>query len=302
MCSVEAPVEDTHHVPLASEKQLLPMQDTIPGHPSIPLDDGASVRTFLIKELSTERLKRLYRILFLVSNRNNISPLHHQLIKRRTIYITERPDLHLVWHCTRIFIKPVPKYLLSYEFRTTTVYKALDGNGNRLSLDAVGFLRSYSQLIVHESDFMLAKELKLLPGDVTWPGWCHFIKGFCSLRDGSVAPRYHYGEIRLTRLNFWHILLYGSSYASVNHNYATFFAKFGAPYLFIFGAATVVLSALQTGLQAFPDHGTYHGLAAKFVPISLISTAVGLCILPLLFLWFWVKELVGFLVYYRPLT
>ncbi|KAH6980614.1 hypothetical protein BKA56DRAFT_585781 [Ilyonectria sp. MPI-CAGE-AT-0026] len=46
----------------------------------------------------------------------NISPLYWQLVKRRTIIVTEDPKLHLVWIHDRIFIKPLPRYITSYAF------------------------------------------------------------------------------------------------------------------------------------------------------------------------------------------
>ncbi|GJC99404.1 UDP-N-acetylglucosamine transferase subunit ALG13 [Colletotrichum higginsianum IMI 349063] len=294
--------EDAIAIPLTEDRQLVQLQQTIPGHPDITIDNSAAVRNFLIRELSTARLRRLYPMLFMVSNRRNISPLHHQLLNGRSICITERPDLHLVWYYNRIFVKPVPKPLFSYHFWRDAVRQAQDTDGHRLMLDALGFLRTYSMLIVHESDFNLAVQHKLLPHFVDWEGWCFFIQGFTPLRDQAVSRRYHYGEIRLTRLNLFHRIMTMSSYQKVHHNYATFFARFGAPYLFVFGAATVVLTALQTGLDAFPDHGTYIQIIAKFVPFTLFITATGISLLPLLFLFFWARELVRFIFCYRHLS
>jgi hypothetical protein len=37
-------------------------------------------------------------------------------MKRREIVVTEDPRLHLVWIYDRVFIKPLPKYLLSHDF------------------------------------------------------------------------------------------------------------------------------------------------------------------------------------------
>ncbi|CAJ2513956.1 Uu.00g020750.m01.CDS01 [Anthostomella pinea] len=37
----------------------------------------------------------------------NIFPLHWQLVKQRTVIVTEDPKLHLVWIHNRIFIKPL---------------------------------------------------------------------------------------------------------------------------------------------------------------------------------------------------
>ncbi|KAF7541974.1 hypothetical protein G7Z17_g11845 [Cylindrodendrum hubeiense] len=276
---------------------LLILGNTVPGQPLIALEDQAAVAQFLVRELSTVRLKRLYGILFLTSKPENISPLHHQAVKGRKICITEQADLHLAWHYERIFIKPVPKCLFSRTFRETYIHHTKDEDADDLSLEASGFLRSYSRLIVHESDFDFAKEFKLLPEWIQWEGWCRFIHEFHGLRDRNVARRYHYGEIRLTRLNFLCTLLHGSSYAQMYHNYAIYFARFGAPYVFVFGAITVLLTALQTSLATYPDGSIYRKIASSFVPFTFVVTIAGLVLLPLLFLLFFLKEL--FLYTYR---
>ena len=46
----------------------------------------------------------------------NINALHRQRVKGRHIIITEEVRLHLVWIHDRIFVKPLPKYLLSHVF------------------------------------------------------------------------------------------------------------------------------------------------------------------------------------------
>ncbi|KAF0327061.1 subtilisin-like serine protease [Colletotrichum asianum] len=205
-------VEEAVTIPFDEQSQLVQLQSSIPGYPTMPIDNDQEVKNFLIRELSTERLRRLYWMLFLVSNRHNINPLHHQLFNSRRICITERPDLHLVWYYDRIFIKPIPKFLFSYGVWTAAIEEALDSDGHRLILDALGFLRTYSSLIVHESDFEIAKKQKLLPDFVDWDMWCLFIRGFTTLRDRDVSPRYYYGEIRLTRLNLWYRVIRLKSY------------------------------------------------------------------------------------------
>ncbi|KAH6886787.1 hypothetical protein B0T10DRAFT_515625 [Thelonectria olida] len=294
--------EDVVETPLTEDNELLSLGSVVPGQPLIHLDDQAAVGNFLLRELSTERLNRIYGLLFLASNRGNISALHHQRFKTREICITEQPDLHLVWYYERIFIKPIPKCLFSHHFWKTYINQASHPDGADLCGEAYGFLRSYSHLIVHESDFDLARDLRLVPEMVTWEKWCHFIRGFQHLRDRDVAPRYHYGEIRLTRLNFWTTLLHGRSYCRVYHNYAVYFARFGAPYLFVFGAITLLLTAMQTGLATFDDGGIYRDMSARFVPFTLVLALAGLALLPLLFAFFQLKELFWFVYCHRELS
>lgn len=285
-----------------ADDELVRLESTVPGQPLIRLEDRGAVVHFLIRELSTARLKRIYAILFLASKPENISPLHHQTIKCREICITERPDMHLLWYYERIFIKPVPKYLFSRTFRETYIDRSKDYDGDDLSLETGGFLRSYARLIVHESDFELAKQLRLLPAWLEWDGWCHFIHEFGQLRGKRVSSRYHYGEIRLTRLNFWATLLFGASYARVHHNYALYFARFGAPYVFVFGAVTVLLTALQTGLATDAHGGIYRDISSKFVPFTFVVTIVGLVFLPLLFAFLQLRELFLYIYRYREIS
>jgi hypothetical protein len=37
-------------------------------------------------------------------------------VRGRRVTITEKPALHLVWFYERVFVKPLPKYLLSHAF------------------------------------------------------------------------------------------------------------------------------------------------------------------------------------------
>ncbi|KAH7196374.1 uncharacterized protein B0J16DRAFT_359236 [Fusarium flagelliforme] len=288
-----------------SKDDLFPTGAIIPGSPLIPLNDRSGAQKFLEAELSTMRLKRVYKLLFLTSRRDNISPLHHQQLLGRAICVSERPDLHLVWHYDRIFVKPIPKCLFSatlWEKHLLPDRLSDSDDTSTLLLEALGFLRTYTRLIRHECDLDIAKDRKLVPDLVTWEAWCGFIQQFTFLKDREVADRYHYGEIRLTRLNLWHSLRYGRSYFEVNYNYATFFGGFGAPYLFIFGAITVCLTALQTGLATYPRWGVYQELSSSIVPFTLILTLVGLMLFPAIFVFYQLKELFFFCFAYQHLS
>ncbi|KAM0213595.1 hypothetical protein ACHAQD_009248 [Fusarium lateritium] len=294
--------DDTIPFSFICQNNLPPADTTLPGSPMIPLDDHDGCRSFLEAELSTARLKRVYRLLFLASRRDNISPLHHQQVMGRAICVSERPDLHLVWHYDRVLVKPIPKCLFSATIWEKCLGSSDSGDASRLRLEALGFLRTYARLIRHECDLDIAKDLKLVTGSMTWETWCIFIHQFRFLRDREVAERYHYGEIRLTRLNFWHSLRYGYSYFRVNYNYATFFARFGAPYIFIFGAITVCLTALQTGLATYPQWDAYHDLSSSIVPFTLVLTVAGLMLFPAIFTFYQLKELFCFCFFYQGLS
>ncbi|KAH7152220.1 hypothetical protein B0J13DRAFT_547907 [Dactylonectria estremocensis] len=82
-------------------------------------------------------------------NSGNISPLHRQLVKRRTIVVTEDPKLHLVWNYDLIFFKPLPRYIGSYKFWRSFLCSSSGtvGHGQRLRPAALGYLRTYYYLI-----------------------------------------------------------------------------------------------------------------------------------------------------------
>ena len=138
---------------------------------------------------------------------SHVSPLHHQAVRGRTIILTERPQLHLVWYYDRIFIKPIPGYLLSWAFWSYLITQPVE-----VQKAAVGFMRSYSYLVYSETDFILALEKGLIPNTAptvtgkdrfTWDSFARLITSFEDLSDDDVSPRYRYGELRLSRLNFY---------------------------------------------------------------------------------------------------
>ena len=77
---------------------------------------------------------------------------------------------------------------------------------------AIGFMRTYSYLVRYEADFSIAKERGLIPKStmsndkdniVSWDAFARLIASFDRFGDEAVSPRYSYGELRLTRLNFY---------------------------------------------------------------------------------------------------
>lgn len=90
---------------------------------------------------------------------------------------------------------------------------------------------------------------RLVPKRVRYTNFVSLIKSFETVDDGMVSPRYHYGELRLTRLNFWSkILLFRFTYYKVEGQYGAYFARFYGPILFLFALLSVLLSAMQVVL------------------------------------------------------
>jgi hypothetical protein len=131
---------------------------------------------------------------------SHISPLHHQKVRGREIVITEQPGLHLVWYYDRVFNKPLPSYLTNYAFWKHYLSRN-DSDTAALRKAALGYLRSYYHLIRHQSDFDMAMEKKLIHPKWEFHELLNFLKNFRSVVE-EVSPRFRYGELRLSRLNF----------------------------------------------------------------------------------------------------
>ena len=169
-------------------------KDYLPGQPRIALQ-GPSIVSYLEQDLLTRDLNRLAPHLWLIAmqDSSHISSLTHQIVRGRNIILTEKPELHLVWIHDRIYIKPIPKYLLSHAFwkfylieKTSPIAEPLRQN---IAKAALGFLRSYLYLIQHKSDFFLADEkLHLLPKTVSYSGFIKFITAFEEVQDRNVSP------------------------------------------------------------------------------------------------------------------
>ncbi|KAI1391344.1 uncharacterized protein F4822DRAFT_442359 [Hypoxylon trugodes] len=236
---------------------MITQRETLPGEPRIELTDP-DMCAYLQRELMTETLNKLARHFWLMTTQKseNILSLTEQMVQGREITITEMPGLHLVWVNGRICIKPLPKYLLSHDFWKYYLLSASSpiqqGQREELLRAARGFLRSYSYLIQHESDFRLATEpprIHLIPEDISYTEFAAFIER-CKFGDELVSPRYQVGELRLTRLNFWSkILLSKATYYHVKREYAAYFEQFYAPFLFVFGVFSAVISAIQVVLN-----------------------------------------------------
>jgi len=248
----------------------------IPDEPSISLSKTA-VNDFLVSELSTPVLDELYNHLWFVARRSgrSIDPLHRQKIKGRSVIATEDAGLHLVWHHDMIYIKPMPLCLLNYDFWA----QFLSTSANREELregsivapksphatifdraTAIGFMRSYSLLVRHRVDFVYARESHLFPVETDWIKWSKFINTFRKVEDEGVSNRYHYGQLRLSRLN-WAVRLFRPSSAATKWFYeiphwstGMFVERAITPLFFGFASLSLVLSSMQV-LLSVPDKG-----------------------------------------------
>jgi hypothetical protein len=258
--------------PLENPDELL---QHVPGEPTVTLTPS-EVHDFLLRELETPILDEIYPRLWLVARKSgmNIDPLHRQTIKGRDIVPAEDPKLHLIRHHNKIYLKPMPICLLNHHFWTLYLAPSrgkassctnLVNAGEKHSSPkfdrsvAVGFLRSYAFLIQHRLDLILAQEHHLIPSDIDWIKWSKFIDHFRHIEDEQVAKRYHYGQLRLSRLNWVNRIFRPrnrttSWFYEVPHwSTGIYIERAIAPLLFIFASLSLVLSSMQVVLAVPAD-------------------------------------------------
>lgn len=243
---------------------------SLPGQPRVALTESMDLKHYLAEEHSTTELDTLAPKLWLVSTtiQSNdssriigeikvstprywhISPLHHQAVRGRKIIVAENPQLHLVWYYDRIYIKRIPRYLLSHAF-----WEFLTTQPVELRRAITGFVRTYSYLIRYECDFRLATsdehQLALIPKDdgsvsadgsdhITFERFARFIAAFQKLPDDSVSPRYRYGELRLSRLNMCAPIFLGKlTPHHIDAQWGAYLGRFLAPILSVFAVLSV---------------------------------------------------------------
>ncbi|KAI0541033.1 hypothetical protein GGR58DRAFT_74955 [Xylaria digitata] len=204
---------------------------------------------FLRDELLVGKINQAQDWLWICGRPMPPRPLHHQVLLSREINITENPELHLLWSSKRIFIKPLPPWLLDPEFWTSHLLQDVE-----LAQCARGFLFSYTALLAYKSDFRLAQEKGLVPSSLTWAGWKHVVSEVLQNHDMTmVNPRYWYGELRLDRLNivyrlFKGVIFRGYSQVTSQSDYSNFIAENFAVLATVLGYVVLVLSSLQVGL------------------------------------------------------
>jgi hypothetical protein len=261
----------------------------MPGQPQFVMSDSERIQSFLFKDLGLKDLDVLASRLWMMSKQDsgNITPLHRQRVKNREIIITEDPRLHLIWYHDRIFIKPLPKYLLSYRFWQAYLPSHCSPGSELDSLrkTTLGYLRTYFYLIRHESDFLVAtdEKLQLLPSGTKFIEFVDFASRLEGIINKDVAPRYSYGEIRLSRLNFYSKIFLGKwNFQRVNRQYSDYFASFYGPILFAFAVFSTFLNAMQVELtvETLDEHSLWKGFwyFCRYFSVLCVAT-VGVLIL-----------------------
>jgi uncharacterized membrane protein len=209
---------------------------------------------------------------------------------KREITISERIELHLFWFESIIFIKPLPAWMLDWDFCNAHICTDRD-----LYELVNGWLRSYTKLIQYPSDFVIAKKLGLLPKRIrTWDEWSDLSIALQMRIDNSIVnKRYYYGELRLRRLNHIYLFLRAfDTYHYIHQRHKPFFSeKFGRLLLFLV-YLTTILSVLQVVVstqhtpEKLGDFSYWFGLVS--VAIIFFFVVVQLLLFVMNFLWHFV--------------
>jgi hypothetical protein len=252
------------------------------------LDPQEAPHLFLRRNLLTPKLDAIHERLWLAGLTRQARPLHRQRLLQRTIRITESADEHLVWHKDYIFIKPMPLYLLDYEYWQE--YLCPD---EQLFASATGLLLSYVWLVASTTDYAVAIEERIFPSSLKWEVWRNTVRDILRNFDtisAQVDRRYHYGELRLSRLNTlyrfnistfsFRNFVYG--FMSMPTWYTQFFERNFSWILAAFIYFTVILSAMQVGLATSYLQNNAQFQSASFgIAVTTIVLVVAVIVLML---------------------
>lgn len=274
---------------------------------------------YLEAELDPKQLHEIIHHLWLAGRPVPPRSLHQQLLLDRDIVVSERIDIHCVWGQGRIFLKPLPRFLLTKAFwerhlacqcassKTTTpeCSQSEPCRHRHLRQCAFGFLLSYVALIARESDYSIARTKELIPAEVTWPKWRRFVREL--LRDEAdgelrpeqlyvdVAERFIYGELRLNRLRLIDKVTHGffsSNFMSNWSSYGSFARDNSASIIAATAWILLILSAMQVGLGTtkLAENDAFQAVSWGFTAFSMIAPIGAVLIMLVIFaIVFWVN-------------
>ncbi|KDN59863.1 hypothetical protein CSUB01_11032 [Colletotrichum sublineola] len=269
------------------------------------INQTADVMRWASAEVNIDRLDDIHDWLWMVGRPMPPRSLHHQRLLNRAIVVTEQLDLHLVWASDRIFLKPLPRFLLEQRFWGKYLCPHEAPLADTVHARALGFLFSYAALIMHESDFRIAKEAHLIPAEVQWAAWRVAVEQLlgASFIYRRIDRRFHYGELRLSRLNkiyfFWKTPLRG--YMSRWNQYGSFFhdnfALLASSTVYI----AVVLTAMQVGLatEALQSNVVFQSASYGFTVFSIVGPLAAVALVVVVFCYLFISNWVATLHYSR---
>jgi hypothetical protein len=112
-------------------------------------------------------------------------------------------------------------------------------------------------LIKTKLDFEIAKRSGLVPEEISYRDLINFLSQFRTIPDSAVAKRYHYGQMRLTRLNWAVRLLQPTStdsrfswyYHELRYTTTDSLRDYGAIFFVIFTILSLFLAGSQVKAQ-----------------------------------------------------
>lgn len=263
--------------------------------PAVPESD------LITSELNVKKLHHVIHLLWLAGRPVPPRPLHYQLVLGRDITIIERMELHLVWGQGKIFIKPLPRYLLNPHFwenhlscdecnvQSTSTDQSPSCQHAHLKSIAFGFLLSYIALLSYESDFAIAKDKHLIPSEITWPQWRQLVREVLAGDSADrlyahVAPRFIYGELRLNRLNLIFLAREGplsSGFVATWKTFGSFYRDNAAWFITFTAYLVIILTAAQVGLSTtrLADNQPFQNISYGFTIVSMVVPIFALGVL-----------------------
>lgn len=280
---------NTQHVVLDTTA-LSPLESlpTIAGRGNKAYLANDNIARFLEEDLNLTRLNAIHSHLWMAGRPMRARPLHRYKMYGYEMLGTHQMDLHLLKFSNKLLVKPLPEYLID----TTFWEQHLCGDNDKERWEsATGWLLSYVWLITSPLDLKLAHDYALIPPAITWPWWKDFATDFVSHVDinalHDVNKRYHFGDLRLSRVNtiyrtrFFHTH-FVRGYLYGYNRYVVFFERNFSWILILFVFLSLVLSAMQVGTaldelsssRAFMK-GSYGVVVLSMVSVAAVLGVVG---------------------------
>jgi hypothetical protein len=205
----------------------------------------------------------------------------------RQIIVAEQMALHLVTYRGSIFIKPIPGCLLDDHF-----FKVQLQPDPYLHILALAFLSTYLKLIQYNSDFDIAKELGLIPTEMSWQKWLMFTRRLepeSAKLQRRFPHRYRHSELCLDRLNLIAQFLhdrFSRGFITLDMNYTTYFSPIFKGVIFLFAYTGTYLAAFQVvmGAPNAPPELVSMGFWSSVVVLFVLAAITVVVMLWLMFL------------------
>ncbi|TLD32707.1 hypothetical protein PspLS_01006 [Pyricularia sp. CBS 133598] len=281
-------------------------------HTKLAAPGSTSVLRCIDAETNLERLEKIHRHLWLAGRPMPPRPLHYQRSMNRAIVVTEKMDMHLVWGDGRIYIKPLPRFILEPCFWTADLAgpsedvqrKDAAAEGDELEeyrRRARGLLYTYAAMVASDSDFRIARDHHLLPEGLEWQAWRKLVAQLLDGRElaftySSMHPRFCYGELRLSRLDkicfYWETPLV--NYTTKWNQYESFFRHNLGLLISSAGYVVVVLTALQVGLATdLKDNEAFQSASYGFTIFAILGPLAALGLILVAFFYLFINNWVA---------